>query len=377
MSGALSELTLNGFSRRSIAESITNRRMELILLPTEKCNLRCTYCYEDFAIGRMSETTQVAIERLLERRIPELDHLELSWFGGEPLAAKEVVLRLSEFAYRLCEAHNVQFRGGMTTNAVHLNSALLNALLDRNQSFFQVTLDGWRSVHDEVRRYADGRGSFDQIWTNILAAKQLDRNFEFVLRVHVRRNNIETLDELMRELGAAVGGDDRFRLDFQHLRDLGGEGGKSVQKPVTMAELFQLERGFRRVFAEASGAVAGVEPESAAYSAFETRQSSESAGSRRREDIDEGGGYICYAAKPNSLLIRGDGRLAKCTVAFDDDRNTIGRIQADGTLEIDNGKLAPWVRGLSDFDPGSLACPLQGMARALSKAAKAAEPALA
>lgn len=353
--------SINGFSRRSIMESITNRRMELILLPTEKCNLRCTYCYEDFAIGRMSETTQTAIERLLERRVPDLELLELSWFGGEPLAAKDVVLRLSRFAHKLCTEHGVKFRGGMTTNAVQLSPDLLGSLLDCNQSFFQVTLDGWRSVHDEVRKYADGRGSFDQIWDNILAAKRLDMDFEFVLRIHVRRNNIETLDEFMRELGAAIGDDDRFRLDFQHLRDLGGAGGKTVHKPVSMTEMFQLERRFRQVFAEAAGLAGEAPPESAELQEFETRQSSESAGSRRREEVAAGGGYICYAAKPNSLLIRGDGRLAKCTVAFDDDRNTIGRILNDGTLEVDNGKLAPWVRGLSDFDPGSLACPLQGM----------------
>lgn len=362
LSGApVNQHSINGFSRQSIMESITNRRMELILLPTEKCNLRCTYCYEDFAIGRMSEATQTAIERLLERRVPELELLELSWFGGEPLAAKDVVLRLSRFAHKLCTAHGVRFRGGMTTNAVQLSPELLGLLLDCNQSFFQVTLDGWRGVHDEVRKYADGRGSFDQIWDNILAAKRLDRDFEFVLRIHVRRNNIESLDEFMRELGSAIGGDDRFRLDFQHLRDLGGVGGKTIQKPVSMSELFQLERGFRQVFAEAAGIAGAAPPENAELKEFETRQSSESAGSRRREEVAAGGGYICYAAKPNSLLIRGDGRLAKCTVAFDDDRNTIGRILNDGTLEVDNGKLAPWVRGLSDFDPGSLACPLQGM----------------
>lgn len=353
--------SINGFSHQSIVESITNRRMELILLPTEKCNLRCTYCYEDFAIGRMSEVTQTAIERLIERRVPDLELLELSWFGGEPLAAKDIVLRLSRFAHELCTANGVGFRGGMTTNAVHLTPDLLCLLLDCNQSFFQITLDGWRDVHDEVRKYADGRGSFDQIWENILAAKRLDRDFEFVLRIHVRRDNIESLEEFMRELGTAIGGDERFRLDFQHLRDLGGVGGKTVQKPVSMSEMFQLERRFHQVFAEASGMVIEGARESVELQEFETRQSSESAGSRRREEVAAGGGYICYAAKPNSLLIRGDGRLAKCTVAFDDDRNTIGRILSDGTLEVDNGKLAPWVRGLSDFDPSSLACPLQGM----------------
>lgn len=369
---------INGFSKVDIAGSITSKRLELILLPTEKCNLRCTYCYEDFAIGRMSETTQSAIERLLERRVPELAQLNFSWFGGEPLAAKDVVLRLSRFAQALCAEHGVRFQGGLTTNAVQLTPELLEALLDCNQNFFQITLDGWRGVHDEVRKYADGRGSFDKIWRNILAAKELARPFEIVLRVHVRRENISTLDELMNELGKAVGSDARFRLDFQHLRDLGGDGGKTVERPVSLKELFELEKHFRQVFADASGdgdgnGVKEQAPDSnVEFDDFLTRQSSESAGSRRSDEIAEGGKYICYAAKPNSLLVRADGRLAKCTVAFDDDRNTIGKIMPDGTLVVDNEKLAPWVRGLTDFDEGSLTCPLQGLGRALAKVASQA-----
>ena len=71
--------------------------------------------------------------------------------------------------------------------------------------------------------------------------------------------------------------------------------------------------------------------------------------------------YICYAAKANSLLIRSDGRIGKCTVALDDDRNTIGRICEDGTIELDNLKLRPWLRGLDDLSVSALACPLSGL----------------
>lgn len=33
----------------------TEDLLHLIILPTEKCNLRCVYCYEDFKKGKMSE----------------------------------------------------------------------------------------------------------------------------------------------------------------------------------------------------------------------------------------------------------------------------------------------------------------------------------
>jgi uncharacterized protein len=65
------------------------------LLPTEDCNFRCTYCYEDFAIGRMSRATIEAVKKLIESRVPKLRALTIGWFGGEPLIAKDIVMEIS------------------------------------------------------------------------------------------------------------------------------------------------------------------------------------------------------------------------------------------------------------------------------------------
>jgi len=254
LNGELSDAALEsgGYSRRQIAQAVSPRLQELIILPTEKCNLRCTYCYEDFAIGRMSEETQAALEAFIAQRVPGLVKLSLNWFGGEPLVAKGVVLRISRFAQKVCEEHNVQFDGALTTNAVVLDKELLSELLDCRQNFYQITLDGWGETHDQVRKYADGRGSFDQIWQNLTSFKSLDRDFEVMIRVHVRRENLKELPALLTALGAEFGGDNRFRVHFEHLRDLGGEGGKTILSPVTRSELLGMEAGFRAIFREAA-----------------------------------------------------------------------------------------------------------------------------
>lgn len=59
---------------------------------------------------------------------------------------------------------------------------------------------------------------------------------------------------------------------------------------------------------------------------------------------------ICYAAKPNSLLVRSNGRLGKCTVAFEDERNDIGYIRPDGTIEVNQMLWRQWLRGSSNFN---------------------------
>ena len=54
----------NGFTRRQIASVISSQVQSFTLFPTEKCNFRCTYCYEDFKIGKMPPKLQRAIELL-------------------------------------------------------------------------------------------------------------------------------------------------------------------------------------------------------------------------------------------------------------------------------------------------------------------------
>jgi len=54
---------------------------------------------------------------------------------------------------------------------------------------------------------------------------------------------------------------------------------------------------------------------------------------RSSDDREQLENYICYASKANSLVIRADGRIAKCTVALNDERNHIGDLKPDGSLD--------------------------------------------
>jgi uncharacterized protein len=326
------------------------------------------YCYEDFELGKMSEETQRAIELFVDRRMKGLELLKFSWFGGEPLVAKEVVLRLSRYAKQKCDEHGVKFQGGFTTNAYLLDQALARELISLNQDFFQITLDGWKDAHDAVRRRADGRGTFDVIWQNLIGLRALDLKFEVCVRIHVRRDNIENLKILMREFALAFQGDPRFYLDFQHLRDMGGDGGKTVENPVSLMELPAIEAPLRTSYRHAlqelrlqarGASKEKVTPHQDDPPVLEKAgNSGESAGSQRASERVGSTPYICYAAKPNSLLIRSDGRIGKCTVAFDDERNNVGRLQTDGTVTIENQKFQQWIRGLGSLSLKDTGCPV-------------------
>lgn len=58
--------------------------LRLIILPTEKCNFCCKYCYETFEKGKMSSETQDSLIKFVRKNIMKFSSMEVQWFGGEP-----------------------------------------------------------------------------------------------------------------------------------------------------------------------------------------------------------------------------------------------------------------------------------------------------
>lgn len=73
-------------------------------------------------------------------------------------------------------------------------------------------------------------------------------------------------------------------------------------------------------------------------------------------------------------MIRADGSISKCTVALYDDRNTVGRLLPDGTVEIDKDRMNPWLDVLLHGTDADRACPIKRLPRATEAATADATP---
>lgn len=310
---------------------LSDNRMHLIVMPTEQCNFRCSYCYEDFEIGAMSDAVWSGVAALVERRVPELRSFELSWFGGEPLLAAERVVGLTQRARDLAVTHGVQFGSDITTNASLLRPRLFERLTFAGVGLYQITLDGPAAVHDRFRTTVSRRATFDEIRANLLHALATDHSFSFVIRIHVReelRDHLAEMADLLAELD-----DPRVSFFFRGISDLGGphSGDIPTMDPARCDELCA-------VLQELAGTAAP-----------------------RTSGFDPSEDAVCYASLPSSWVIRADGTLGKCTVALTDSRNSVGRITADGQLDINSPDVRPWIRGVFSNKPDELGCPLQGL----------------
>lgn len=304
-----------------------NRMLQLIILPNEDCNFRCTYCYEDFLKSEMKESVQQGILNFLEKNVKNYSRLLISWFGGEPLKSFDVIKRMSAPIKEICAKYNVQYHANITTNGYLLNSKTFEELLDMNVRSFQITLDGTAETHDSYRVGRFGEKTFDTIFSNLLKMKQSDKPFNVVLRSNINQEVSTVMDNYISLVSSAFVEDPRFMLHFVPIQNLKGEQTADIHLCDTKM-LFPFyekakEKGFNFDF---------------------------------YKQYLRPGGSECYASSPSSCVIGSDGMIYKCTVAFNNPMNHVGDILENGEMVIDEEKWSLWVTGGVNEDASCTKC---------------------
>lgn len=135
------------------------------------CNLRCKYCFADEGEynghkGVMSlETAKRAIDYVVKRSGPRRN-IEIDLFGGEPTMIMDTIKDIIKYARENEKEWKKNIRFTMTTNATLLNDETME-FMDKEMGNIILSLDGRKSVNDNVRIKVDGSGSYDDILPNI------------------------------------------------------------------------------------------------------------------------------------------------------------------------------------------------------------------
>ena len=135
------------------------------------CNLRCKYCFADEGEynghkGVMSiETAKKAIDYVVKRSGPRRN-IEIDLFGGEPTMIMDTVKEIVQYARENEKKWNKNIRFTMTTNATLLTDDMMD-FMDKELGNIILSLDGRKSVNDNVRIKVNGSGSYDDILPNI------------------------------------------------------------------------------------------------------------------------------------------------------------------------------------------------------------------
>lgn len=163
------------FLKRDFQLEVEDRTLQLILLVHEDCNFRCTYCYEKFQKGAMSEKVAFNvlnfIRKELENHREDYDKIRLSWFGGEPLLNIKLIEFLGKEVLELAQKYHLEYEADITTNGYLLNTRAFKKLVDIKVTSFQITIDGTKEYHDKQRVLKNGHGTYDRIINNLLKIK--------------------------------------------------------------------------------------------------------------------------------------------------------------------------------------------------------------
>jgi uncharacterized protein len=146
------------------------------------CNMDCEYCFAgkgDYSgkSGMMSvEVGKRALDYLVENS-GSRKHLEVDFFGGEPLINWDVCKEIVEYGRELEKKHNKIFNFTLTTNGVLIDDDVID-FSNREMGNVVLSLDGRRETHDRMRHSKKGEGTYDSIIGNFkdLVASRTDEN---------------------------------------------------------------------------------------------------------------------------------------------------------------------------------------------------------
>ena len=187
-------------------------RVGLTICPTMGCNFDCPYCFENHKSGKMSPAVQDDIAALAERMldVSGAKTLYVTWFGGEPLLAPDVIESLSERLIGLAEKKGVNYEAGIITNGYLLNRKTADMLDHAKVDFYQITLDGIGAAHDATRHLAGGGPTFERITENLRSVK-IRGHISIRHNVHAgNMSEIEKLRALIAEIAEESGNDVQY-----------------------------------------------------------------------------------------------------------------------------------------------------------------------
>ncbi len=286
-----------------------NNDYKITINPTLDCNLNCWYCSVSTSGAvrtkeRMSDETIESLNKHISYLITKkkVETLMLDWFGGEPLMYfDEVIARVSEFSQKMVSEHSVGFAQQITTNGTLLNEERIRMMKDYRFIFFQITLDGNELRHNQIRHYADKKGSYKDIIHNINLLCSMMPEVRVCLRINYDMQTLKNIRDIIRDLSEESR--KNIVVDFQR-----------VWQVKCTDEMRQLLQEAKEEFK-----AAGFYSDFWAYRPLSFK--------------------CCYADNYNYYAINYNGKVFKCTARDYSDKLVIGNLQPSGMIDWNEGLL--------------------------------------
>jgi uncharacterized protein len=165
------------------------------------CNLACRYCFaeEGEYHGRRALMSYEVGKKALDFLIANSGNrrnLEVDFFGGEPLMNWQVVKDLVLYGREQEKLHDKKFRFTLTTNGVLLNDEVME-FCNREMANVVLSIDGRKEVHDRMRPFRGGKGSYDLVLPKFQKFADSRDQKNYYVRGTFTRNNLDFSEDVL------------------------------------------------------------------------------------------------------------------------------------------------------------------------------------
>lgn len=182
--------------------------MEISLWVTNRCNMKCKYCYVDNKKGETIFNKQYVVDLIMfiKNNLKSDEDIFVSFFGGEPLLAFSIIERV---VLKMNETFSNKIQYGITTNGLLLDKEIIDFFVD-NKFAVSLSWDGCEVAHDHNRIDRLGKGTYQRVREKYLLLKDLG-----LVSVRVRATfNSETYVYLKQSVEDMLEVDEDIRVIF-------------------------------------------------------------------------------------------------------------------------------------------------------------------
>lgn len=190
--------------------------LNLTILPTLKCNARCFYCFQQGV--EQYELTKDSAKGIIDfiEKNPELEELNLTWFGGEPLMRSDLIQYICDWLY----IKKIKFHSSMVSNGYFFDCDQIVQDAKRYWKLkrVQITLDGLEATYNQRKNYQEAcENPFQRILENI---NRLTKAQIYVtIRMNIDKNNVEETIKLAHFLADQFSGNNYVSAYGEFIRD--------------------------------------------------------------------------------------------------------------------------------------------------------------
>ncbi|MCX7749834.1 MAG: radical SAM/SPASM domain Clo7bot peptide maturase [Clostridia bacterium] len=181
---------------RHYAGKFNDSALGLTIAPTLACNFGCPYCFENEKKGMMKPEVQQSVIDMVENWAKQKKDISITWYGGEPLLAINLISDMSEKIIKICEENGANYSSFIVTNGYLISDEIIERLKKAKIDGAQITLDGPPDVHNQRRKLKNStEDTFYKILENTKKMKQA--GISPSIRINVDKTNMHRVSELL------------------------------------------------------------------------------------------------------------------------------------------------------------------------------------